>query len=218
MSRTERTAALVFAKAPVAGEVKTRLVPPLSPAEAARLHENLVRRALAAVREAGLGEVILCCAPDCAHPFFRRCAVEFGVVLQPQSTGNLGDRMHQALDRALQTCDRALLIGTDCPALDAKELRSAAAALEPDADLVFVPAEDGGYALIGARRIEAAVFDAIDWGSAAVMQQTRERLQTLGWQWHERPTLWDVDRPADLERLLQSGFRLLASGPAAETA
>ena len=62
------------------------------------------------------------------------------------------------------------------------------------------------------------MFDAIDWGSAAVMQQTRERLQTLGWQWHERPTLWDVDRPADLERLLQSGFRLLASGPAAETA
>jgi rSAM/selenodomain-associated transferase 1 len=217
MSRTEDTLTLVFAKAPVAGEVKTRLIPRLGAVDAARLHENLVRHALAAAREAGLGKIVLCCAPDCAHPFFGHCADEFGATLQPQSAGNLGDRMHHALRQALRSCKRALLIGTDCPALDAAGLRAAAAALAPGTDLVFVPAEDGGYALVGARRVDARVFSAIDWGNATVMQQTRDRLRTLGWNWRERPTLWDVDRPADLDRLQQSGLVLFAPGPAAET-
>jgi uncharacterized protein len=218
MDRADHTLTLVFAKAPIAGEVKTRLIPRLGAAGAAQLHEKLVRHTLTAVRGAALGDIALCCAPDCAHPFFPQCAGEFGALLQPQSTGNLGDRMHAAISQKLAGYARVLLVGTDCPGLDAEALSAAAAGLAPGTDLVFVPAEDGGYVVIGARRVTPAVFDGIDWGSAEVMQQTRDRLQALGWVWREQPALWDVDRPADLDRLRESGFAIVAPDSAAETA
>jgi glycosyltransferase A (GT-A) superfamily protein (DUF2064 family) len=127
--------------------------------------------------------------------------------------------MHSAMSQALARYPRVLLAGTDCPPLDAEALRAAAASLAPGTDLVFVPAEDGGYVLIGARRVTPAAFDGIDWGNAGVMQQTRDRLQALGWNWRERPVLWDVDRPADLDRLRESGFAMVAlPDSAAETA
>lgn len=201
---------IVFAKAPVAGEVKTRLIPRLGATGAARLHEDLVRRTLQTVKKAKLGDIVLCCAPDCSYSFFKQCADEFDAVLQPQSSGNLGERMHTALASALGAADRAILVGTDCPVFDAANLRAAADALQPGVDLVFVPAEDGGYVLIGARRIDTRVFEDITWGSAAVMRQTRDRLLGLGWRWNEQPALWDVDRPADLDRLLKLNTQISA--------
>jgi rSAM/selenodomain-associated transferase 1 len=206
MSRTEGTLIQVFAKSPIAGAVKTRLIPRLGATGAARLHENLVRQALRSACEAKLDEVVLYCAPDCDHPFFARCAGEFGVTLRPQSTGNLGERMHDALAQGLRESRRVLLMGTDSPALGAAQLRTAAAAFAPGIDLVFVPVEDGGYVLIGAGEIDRMVFDGVNWGSATVMQQTRDRLMSLGWNWSEQPTLWDIDRPEDLDRLLHSEF------------
>ena len=100
----------------------------------------------------------------------------------------------------------AMLIGTDCPALTPRDLRLAAHHLEAGADAVFSPTEDGGYALIGARRCDLRLFEGIAWSSATVMEETRARLRDLGWRWEELPTLWDVDRPADYERLLASGL------------
>jgi glycosyltransferase A (GT-A) superfamily protein (DUF2064 family) len=105
-------------------------------------------------------------------------------------------------------------MGADCPALDSAALCAAASALSAEAELVFVPAEDGGYVLIGARRIDIAVFGSIEWGSASVMQQTRERLRALQWKWREQPVLWDVDRPEDLDRLQQLGLQATPGSPA----
>jgi rSAM/selenodomain-associated transferase 1 len=207
MSRTEGTILQVFAKVPTPGAVKTRLVPRLGATGAARLHENLVRHALRSACEAKLGAVVLYCAPDCDHPFLVRCAEEYGVRLRAQSAGNLGERMHNALKDGLRESERVLLMGSDCPILGAPQLRAAAAALTAGIDLVLVPAEDGGYVLIGAREIDRAAFDGVSWGSAGVMQQTRDRLMGLGWSWTEQPTLWDVDRLEDLDRLAQSEFR-----------
>jgi uncharacterized protein len=216
MSRAEGTIIQLFAKAPDAGAVKTRLIPRLGATGAARFHENLVRHALASACEAKLAEVVLYCAPDCEHPFFIRCAEEFGVALRTQSTGNLGDRMHDALREGLRERAHVLLMGTDCPALHAGRLQAAAAAFAPGIDLVFVPAEDGGYVLIGAREIDRMVFANVSWGSATVMQQTRDRLMQLGWSWSEQPTLWDVDRVEDLDRLAHSEYRGLV--PSTEAA
>jgi rSAM/selenodomain-associated transferase 1 len=207
MSRTEKTIVQVFAKAPIPGAVKTRLMPRLGAIGAARLHENLVRHALRMACDAKLGEVVLYCAPDCDHPFFIRCAGEFGVTLRAQSAGNLGDRMHDALEQGLRDATRVLLMGTDCPVLGAAQLQAAAAALTTGIDLVFVPVGDGGYVLIGARAIDRLAFDGVGWGGATVMQQARDRLMGLGWSWNEQPTLWDVDRLEDLDRLAQSEFR-----------
>jgi len=212
------TPIVVFARAPVAGAAKTRLAPRLGAAGAARLHALLVERAIATALAAGLGPVELCAAPDAAHPFFRRCAERFGIALAAQVGGDLGARMHAALAR-VATAGGALLIGSDCPALTPAYLRAAAAALASGGDAVFGPAEDGGYVLVGLRRVAPAVFDGIRWGAPSVMAETRERLRALRWRWHELAVLWDVDRPEDLARLAEAvdgGARLLAAaaGPA----
>ena len=71
---------------------------------------------------------------------------------------------------------------------------------------MLVPAEDGGYALIGVRRVARTLFEGVDWGGARVLAQTRRRLKRLGWRWTELRTVWDVDRPDDVRRLRKSGL------------
>ncbi len=201
---------IVFAKAPVPGAVKTRLIPALGAAGAARFAERLVRQAIDTAQAALPGAVELCCAPDATHPFFR--GIE-GVTLAEQGAGDLGARMHRALERALRGAGAALLIGADCPALSGDHLHAAADALRGDSDVVLGPAEDGGYVLIGARRVVPELFQEITWGGARVLDQQRDRLRALGWRWSELPPLWDVDRPEDLERVrrhVAGGAALLA--------
>ena len=194
----------VFAKAPVAGEVKTRLVPLLGEAAAAELHATLVRRALATAREAGVGPISLWCAPDAGHPFFAACAAEFGATLQEQRGGHLGERMARAFDRLL-AAGPALLVGSDCPSLVAADLRAAASSLATH-DAVVQPAEDGGYVLVGLSRVVPGLFERIRWGEASVMVDTRSRLRAAGARWREMPLRWDVDRPEDYRRLVVSGL------------
>ena len=201
---------IVFAKAPVPGAAKTRLIPALGERGAARLHERFVRRTVETARTAFPGAVELCCAPDASHPFFR--GIE-GVRLDEQGGGDLGARMHRALARTLRGADAAVLIGADCPALTSDDLLAAAARLAEGADAVLGPADDGGYVLIGARRVVPELFDGIAWGGARVLDEQRDRLRALGWRWSELPPLWDVDRPEDLERIrhgVAGGAALLA--------
>ncbi len=191
---------MVFARAPVAGECKTRLIPALGAQGAADLHSKLVRRALEAACAALPGAVELWCTPDVTHPFFAACARDYPVTLQRQGAGDLGSRMHGAMLHALEKHDRAIIIGSDIPSLDAAYLRSAAAALD-SAPAVFGPAEDGGYVLVGMKQAAAEIFQHIEWGGPQVMEQTRQRLAQLGWRAAELATLWDLDRPEDLLRL-----------------
>lgn len=207
MSRTSSDdRLLVFAKAPRPGTVKTRLISLLGEEGAAALHARLVKRTLAMARTTGIRQVELWCAPDTADPFFRFCGGRYGVSLVSQTDGDLGARMRNAFDRALASSRRVILIGTDCPALTAGHLRNAYRLLAAGRDAVLVPAEDGGYALIGLTRCDARLFDGIGWGKAEVMEATRARLHALGWSWEELETLWDVDRPEDYRRLFASGL------------
>jgi uncharacterized protein len=199
------TAIAVFAKAPVPGAVKTRLAGVLGADAAASLHAGLVRHALSTAVHARLGPVSLQCLPDIDHPFFARCAEEFGARLVPQRGDDLGARMRHAFEPAWRDGVRLLVIGADCPALTAEHLAGAARALRGK-DAVFVPAEDGGYVLVGLARPLAGVFDDIAWGTAAVMTRTRERLRAAGATWTELATLWDVDRPDDYARLQREGL------------
>ena len=104
----------------------------------------------------------------------------------------------------------ALLMGTDCPALTVGELHAAAAALTLGNDAAFVPAQDGGYVLIGLRHAVASLFYGVPWGGDRVMAETRTRLIAAGMRWHELAPSWDVDRPEDVDRLRASG--LMAGG------
>jgi len=190
----------ILAKAPVPGHAKTRLIPALGAEGAARLQEWLLLRTVALAFDAGIGPVRLWWdgAPD--HPALAACRALGPLESRRQPDGDLGERMHAAIV-ASATPGGTLVIGTDCPALTTAHLREAAAQLATH-DAVLCPAEDGGYVLIGMRRAAPEVFTDMAWGNAQVMEQTRLRLLNLGWTWSEPVTLWDVDRPEDLERLL----------------
>ena len=206
----------VFARAPVSGEVKTRLIPRLGADSAARLQMTLTEHAIATAASAGIGPVELWCSPDRAHPTFEAFAAR-GIVLREQQTGTIGERMYRALSDALRAGDSAILIGSDCPSLTAQDLRDAAQTLRMETDFAFVPAEDGGYVLIAAApRVQSClhrIFDEIDWGTSQVMDQTRGRLGELGRVWHELAPRWDIDRPEDYDRLLHEQPGLLETVP-----
>ncbi|MDP3225392.1 MAG: TIGR04282 family arsenosugar biosynthesis glycosyltransferase, partial [Rubrivivax sp.] len=140
----------LMAKAPEPGLAKTRLVPALGDAGAAALAARLLAHALQQALEAQPDSVTLWTAPDASHPAFVR-ASWLGVVLAVQPEGDLGQRMARVFEAGFAQGDTpVLLMGTDAPTLGASVLQAAAAELERH-DVVFVPAHDGGYALVGLR-------------------------------------------------------------------
>lgn len=193
-------AVIVFAKAPIAGWAKTRLAPALGPEGAASLAARMLQHTLVQAVEAGVGPVELCGAPDGGHPALVSAAAACGAARTAQGSGDLGLRMHRALARTLMQHGRALVIGTDAPALDAAMLREAATRLL-DHDAVYVPALDGGYALVGLRRADARLFTGLTWSTATVMEETRHRLRAAGLRWAELPPVADIDEPPDLVHL-----------------
>lgn len=195
---------LVLAKAPVAGEVKTRLSPVLTPRQSASLHRLLVTDTLERVCETPIAPVTLYCSPDETHPFFQQCRANYPVRLRAQRGGDLGQRMLHALSETLPASRYAILIGTDCPSMDAGYLKQALDALAHGGDAVIGPATDGGYVLIGMRHVHRGLFESIAWGGSSVLEQTRERLRNAGLSWRELRPLHDIDRPEDLELLPES--------------
>jgi glycosyltransferase A (GT-A) superfamily protein (DUF2064 family) len=120
---------LVFAKAPVPGQCKTRLIPALGAEGAARLAEDLLCGTLERVTQAGLAPVELWCAPQTRHPLFVRLSERLMLRLEVQHGADLGARMQAAAEAALGRAEQVVLIGTDCPALDADYLQQALQAL-----------------------------------------------------------------------------------------
>src|SRR6266853_5975008 len=149
---------MVFARAPTPGEAKTRLIPALGEAGAAALHRRLVMHCLRAASDSRLGPVELWCAPDTSHPFFRECERRIGAGLHAQGEGDLGARMQRAFESALVHAARAILIGSDIPALSAQYLRDADQVLARGDDVAIGPAEDGGYVLVGLSRCDPELF------------------------------------------------------------
>lgn len=194
---------LVFARAPVAGQVKTRLIPALGAEGAVALHKRLTLHAIDAAQQAYPGAVELWCAPDSRHAWFAKLARDRQLDLRDQPAGDLGARMAYALEDALGRSRRALLIGTDIAVMSADYLLAADRRLASGADVVLGPAEDGGYVLVGLTHGQPELFEGVDWGTDRVLMQTRDRLTRLSLVSAELPALWDVDTPADLARLAQ---------------
>lgn len=196
---------LVFARAPRPGACKTRLIPALGAHGAARLHRRLALRTLLAAVSAG-AEVELWCAPGPQDAFFQACRRELGVRLRRQPRGDLGQRMARALAGALREgAPGAVLVGSDCPALSAADLVNALAALHRH-DQVLTPSGDGGYVLIGARRLEPRALAGIRWSSGRELAQTRRRLARLGFSIAELPARRDLDTPGDYRRARRHGL------------
>jgi rSAM/selenodomain-associated transferase 1 len=202
---------IVFARAPVPGRVKTRLVPKLGEWGAARLHVRLMRHALQTAAAARCGPVEL--HGTARHTFFSPYQ-NFHL----QRGADLGARMHHALSSSLKKHERVILIGADCPELAARDLRRADRLLRAGCDAVIAPAQDGGYALIALRRCSPLLFEGIGWGGPEVCAETLRRLQRLGWRWRALRTVWDLDRPEDLARLGRMRLRSRRSSSGARRA
>lgn len=202
---------MILAKAPRPGEVKTRLAPALGPEGAARLAERLLRRTIGTACASGLGVVELCASPAPDDPAWRRLSWPPDLVWSEQTGGDLGGRMAAVAQRVLASGANLLLLGMDCPELEAHHLERAAAQLS-GSDAALIPSLDGGYVLLGLRRFHPALFQAVPWSTDAVCAITRERLRTLGWSWSEQGPLADLDEPADLDRLPQTIRGQLAIG------
>ncbi len=196
-------AIIVMAKAPRAGLAKTRLIPALGAEGAARLAQRMLQHTLLQAQAAALGPVWLLGTPTADAADFGLPA-DHGLQLAAQGEGDLGARMQRAFHTVLgaSACRAALMVGTDAPALDTAVLRQAASVLTAR-DAVFVPAYDGGYALIGLRAapVLPPLFDDMPWSTPQLMQRTRERLQASGCTHAETPAVADIDEPADLARL-----------------
>jgi len=193
----------VFARAPIAGQAKTRLIPRLGAAGAARLQRQLTVRALARAHAVRRARVALWTTDDDADT--RALAADGGATLRLQRGDDLGARMSNAFAETLDGQRPMLLIGTDCPAQTAADLDAALAALR-DADAVIQPAEDGGYVLIGMKTFHPALFEQVPWGSDKVLATTRSRAASRRLRLAELPMSWDLDRGEDLARALALGL------------
>ena len=190
------TRIVIFAKAPVPGSVKTRLIPVLGAAGAAQLAQRMLADTIDHALAAGLAIPELCATPDPDDPSWAG-HLPAGVRLSDQGPGDLGQRLAAATRRVIEGGERILLIGTDCPKLDGKRLREAAAQLD-DHDAVIHPAFDGGYVLLGLRRTDPSLFDDVAWSTDTVAATTIARIEALGWSLFVGDTLQDIDEPADL--------------------
>lgn len=193
----------VFARAPVAGQAKTRLIPRLGAEGAARLQRQLIERALARAQSVRGARVTLWTTADDAGA--RALAEAARTTVRLQQGHDLGARMSNAFATTLDGARPMLLIGTDCPAQTAADLETAIAALR-EADAVIQPAEDGGYVLIGMKQFHPALFEQVAWGSATVLATTRARATERGVRLAELPMSWDLDRSEDLDRALALGL------------
>lgn len=192
----------VFAKAPLPGFAKSRLIPALGATGAAYLQRAFIRGTVATAISADLGPVTLWCAPDTQHNLFRALRHHYGIQTRIQAEGDLGCKMAGAFAVHCVT-GPLLLIGTDCPVLSPAHLRHAAQALQSGYDAVFIPSQDGGYALVGLHEPQPELFEGIPWSTADVLRATLEHAVSLGLRVELMGTLWDVDVPSDLVRLQQ---------------
>jgi rSAM/selenodomain-associated transferase 1 len=194
------TRIVIFAKAPLAGFAKTRLIPVLGAEMSAQLARRMLLQTIREACAAAVGPVELCVTPQPSEPAWQSVPPLQGVEWTAQVAGDLGARMADAAWRATANGEPVLLIGTDCPSLDAMLVRRAAQLLH-DHDAVLYPTHDGGYALLGLRRFDPRLFEQMPWSTAEVTRQTLERVRELAWRLVVGDTLHDIDEPADLQWL-----------------
>jgi len=189
LNPVRRVALLVIAKDPLPGAVKTRLTPPCSPAQAARLAEAALRDTLDTVSRTPADRRVLILDGDPNR--WRRDGFE----LIPQRGCDLAQRLTAAF---ADVCAPALLVGMDTPQLTPQLLLDGMRALaSPEVDAVLGRALDGGYWSVGLKHDPAPVFDGVPMSTARTWRVQRQRMRELGWRVHEQPALRDVDTITD---------------------
>ena len=194
-----------FAKWPEAGRVKTRLMPELGAEGAMAAHVRLSLEVLdnlvaSACDVRFMWDRPLALSPDAAVPILERLD-GYGVEQSSQQGDVLGERITRALESALQQFGKAMIVGSDCPSVDADYVQLAVSTLD-EVDVVLGPSDDGGYVLIGARRLAPGMLDEVAWGTENALEQTCSRLAGAGLSYALLPEKWDVEEPEDWHRFI----------------
>jgi len=197
---------IIMSKAPVPGEVKTRLAPLLGYERAAQLYRTLLEDTLEKALGSSLCTVELCCSPDCSDVAFADFPARYSIELSSQSEGDLGLRMSNAVEQGLRRSEMVVLTGADCPGMSAADIGAALAALDDGVDVVLGPTNDGGYYLVAMRAHYPQLFTSIPWGSSEVFELTVQQLAALGLSWHRLQTHVDLDTPADYDALQRANL------------
>lgn len=189
---------IIFAKAPVAGRVKTRLIPDMGEVKATILYKELLNRTLGTAIKTGISDIQLWISGNVRHQFFTNLKNRESFKFCKQTGRDLGERMFNAFDSVLKQHSYAVLIGSDCPELLYSDIQSAISLLKSGKELVLGPAEDGGYYLIGLKENKPALFSEIKWGEDNVFSETYTRAKNMNLDTALLSKRNDVDRAYDL--------------------
>ena len=178
--------------------MKTRLAEDIGDKNAVSIYSSLLMNTLNNAH-ISTGKTYLYCYPNVDHPVLKKYAEKYNLKMREQSTGNLGDKMFNAIDSHINFDKKVILIGTDCPEIDADYIQQAFNQLNQDNDIVLGPTEDGGYALIGANKINKSIFEKINWSTNQVLKQTIDNLTNLGWSYSCLSKVKDLDVLQDFQ-------------------
>ncbi len=193
---------IIFAKAPIAGFAKTRLIPALGEQGAASLAKQLLDYAVCEALSSKVKSVEICVTPAIEHAYWHDINLPHDVAISSQGEGDLGQRMARAAKRALDRHQYVLLMGTDCPELTQLLINYAIEVLACH-DACLAPVLDGGYALMGLSAFDSSLFQDIPWSTDQVSALTLERFRMLGWQVAHLKELHDIDEAEDLKFLTE---------------
>lgn len=197
------SALAIFAKAPIVGQVKTRLCPPLSPEEATELYRCFLLDSVERACRLAAVDVYLAFTPTGSEPLFRQ-VLPFPVRYVPQRGASLGEREANVFADLLQVgYAHVVIVGSDIPTLPLTHLQQAFSLLtESQLDVVIGPSTDGGYYLLGARRLHHALFANIHWSTPTVFEETVAQARRAGLDVAQVPAWYDVDENDDLRKLV----------------
>jgi rSAM/selenodomain-associated transferase 1 len=196
-----KRALIIMAKAPLAGTVKTRLQPALAAEQCAELAACFLRDTINKANSLENQSLIIAYSPAGETDYFKQFARPKTSLVEQQGD-NLGEKMFSAFEFAFrQNAEMAVMIGTDSPTFPVDFIEQAFEFLETNSDAALGKTADGGFYLIGLRRVDARIFDGVRWSTAKTFSQVRENILKLNWLWREVPAWYDVDEPSDLEQL-----------------
>ena len=188
----------VFAKAPIAGKVKTRLLEHCSAELAAKIAEVLLDTTLSKATKEWPGPVVLSVGLDASHPVITQLAQKYSIAVAPQASGNLGQRMQATVDSvASRASSSVAILGADACLVSGNTLRVAYAKLSAGENVIG-PSLDGGYYLIGLQRSVPKIFENIDWGSEFVFRQTLQQAKRANVALASLEPIYDIDTWQDV--------------------
>lgn len=187
----------LFAKEPIAGKVKTRMRPHLSEQQCAELAGMMLAHSCQQVATHWPGRMILCVSPSVDAPIFTELAGKYRCDCELQVDANLGGRMRHVLQQGISQSGSAVVMGCDVPYIAAEVLVEAHRRMQQGVNVIG-PALDGGFYLLGSDRIEAGMFESVEWGTSSVHKSVVKQSTNIGVGFHQLAVLRDIDRWPDL--------------------